>query len=613
MSVVAYSVVAMAQKFESGGSRGGSSASGLAARCSAAVPVVEVGSALAPVPLIDLGALAATAGERALATLISDNYAMPVDERLAARHVDSQLFTLLSRLDMDAADDSTLVEAAAAADRVEAAAHAIKLRAAAALSRRQAMRPAALAQREASQRDVAGDELAVRLRTTVRAGIDLVRRGKALEGVLCATGDALARGVIDAGRARVIVDGLEHVSAEVAATVESRVLERAPLRTVAQLRSDVVKALIAVDADQAAERARYRASQRRVSRPRAHPDGIASMRLEGPAADVLALDVALHAAAQAAKTSGDTRSIDQLRFDTLTGIGHQALATGHLHSNNTNTTTSTGCAGLALATQHGHRPTIMVTISLDQLLHPVPTDTGQHATEHEAGTTRGNSATGNTTGGNSAGVCNSCGAAANGAPISTSQTHADDGLWPPPLPGEHLQPGQVPTLDGYGPISPLAARALAAGGDWIRIVTDPLTGAILDVGHTRYRPTQAMIDHILARDRTCARPGCNHRASECQLDHTAEWNHHDPSRGGATAVTNLGPLCGRDHQVKTHGDFHLTQPEPGIFEWTTPTGHRYRREHDGTTTPLTHRPRYTEPEGEDNDGDSPPDYGPPPF
>ena len=559
--------------------------------------MVEVGALGSSVSLIDLGGLAQTAGERVLAELIEGAYAVPVSDRLATHSVDSHLFALLSRMDLDAADDSDLVEAAAAAERLEAAAHAIKLRAAAHLSRRQAMRPAALAHREATQQDVAGDELAVRLRTTVRAGTDLVRRGKALEGPLCATGDALAQGIIDAGRARVIVDGLEHVDCEVAATVEARVLGRAPDRTVAQLRADVAKALIAVDADQAAERARQRAGQRRVSRPRAHPDGMASMRLEGPAADVLALDIALHAAARAAKSAGDTRSIDQLRFDALAGIAHRALATGHLDSNDPRPTTSAETAGWALATQHGHRPTILITIGLDQLLPPT-TDT-----------------TNNTTGTNSAN-------GARGHGTETGQTAEDDGLWPPPLPGERLHPDQVPTLDGYGPIDPTLARALAAGGDWTRIVTAPLTGAVLDVGHTRYRPTQAMIDHLLARDRTCARPGCTHRASECQLDHTREWHHDDPSRGGPTAVTNLGPLCGRDHQVKTHGDFHLTQPEPGIFEWTTPTGHRYRREHDGTTTSLSHhtqKPRYGDPTSHPPGADPPDastdphDYGPPPF
>ncbi|WP_168211895.1 HNH endonuclease signature motif containing protein [Ruania zhangjianzhongii] len=616
----------MTQTFDHSGRRGRPSA----------LAVVEVCRPLAAISPGGLAGLADSVAERALVDLIGAHQVLPVDERLARRSVDSQLFALLSQLDTEVADEATLVEAAAAADRVEAAAHAVKLRAAAALSRRQAMRPAALAQREATQRDVAGDELAVRLRTTVRAGMDLVRRGKALEEALFATGDALARGVIDAARARVIVDGLEHVSAEVAATVESRVLGRAPERTVAQLRSDVAKALVAVDADEAAERARYRASQRRVSRPRALPDGIASMRLEGPAADVLALDVALQAAARAAKAAGDGRCVDQLRFDALAGIAHHGLATGCLGG--------TG-AGLPLGSQHGHRPTIAVTIPLDQLLPPAQTSGTNGATPD------GWTASGDTTGGGTTGGGTTGGGTAGGGGASRDQSGAppveDDGAWPPPLPGQHLHPGQVPSLEGYGPISPLAARALAAGGDWIRIVTDPLTGAVLDVGHTRYRPTQAMVEHILARDRTCARPGCSHRASECQLDHTQEWNHDNPDHGGTTAVSNLGPLCPRDHTVKTHGDFHLTQTEPGTFEWTTPTGHRYRREPDGTTTSLTHpthQPRYSTPtndndndnrrgndnrsgngndnrsgNGNGNDNDppststSPPDYGPPPF
>ena len=230
MSVVGATVVIMAQTFDDDRPReGNGSPRGTKLRCPAGL-VVDVSSHQASVPLIDLGGLAETAGERALAELIEGAYAMPIDDRLARHGVDPQLFTVLTRMDLDTAEAGDLVEAAAAAERVEAAAHAIKLRAAAHLSRRQAMRPAALAQREASQRDVAGDELAVRLRTTVRAGTDLVRRGKALEETLFATGDALAQGVIDAARARVIVDGLEHVSAEVAATVESRVLQRAPRR-----------------------------------------------------------------------------------------------------------------------------------------------------------------------------------------------------------------------------------------------------------------------------------------------------------------------------------------------------------------------------------------------
>lgn len=153
-----------------------------------------------------------------------------------------------------------------------------------------------------------------------------------------------------------VVDGLEHVAWEVAAAVEDLVLPQAPNRTPAQLRSDVAKAQIAVDATAAEERARQRATCRRVTRPRAEHDQTASMRIEGPAADVLALDLALDASARAANASGDQRTIDQLRFDSLAGIAHHALATGHLGDPAT---------GTRLATTNGQLPRIHVTIGLD--------------------------------------------------------------------------------------------------------------------------------------------------------------------------------------------------------------------------------------------------------
>ncbi len=129
-------------------------------------------------------------------------------------------------------------------------------------------------------------------------------------------------------------------------------------------------------------------------------------------------------------------------------------------------------------------------------------------------------------------------------------------------------------LVGYGPITAEAARELATGTDstWRRLVTDPLSGAVLDVGRTRYRPPAALAEHVRARDRRCSRPGCSAPATSCDLDHTVEFGRDD----GPTAHGNLGPLCRRDHQVKTDGGFALTQPEPGLFEWVTPLGRRYR-------------------------------------
>ncbi|MBO0881594.1 MAG: DUF222 domain-containing protein, partial [Mycobacterium sp.] len=54
-------------------------------------------------------------------------------------------------------------------------------------------------------------------------------------------------------------------------------------------------------------------------------------------------------------------------------------------------------------------------------------------------------------------------------------------------------------LVGFGPIPADVARRIAADASWQRILTDPASGAVLDVGRTRYRPPAALVDHIKAR------------------------------------------------------------------------------------------------------------------
>lgn len=134
--------------------------------------------------------------------------------------------------------------------------------------------------------------------------------------------------------------------------------------------------------------------------------------------------------------------------------------------------------------------------------------------------------------------------------------------------GVNDEPGE---LAGYGPISADVARKLAAEGTWRRIVTDPFSDAVLDVGRTRYRPPADLAAHVRERDRVCARPGCSSPATSCELDHTIEYCRSD----GTTAHTNLGPLCKRDHQIKTDGGFTVVQPVPGVFVWRTPAGQVY--------------------------------------
>ena len=134
----------------------------------------------------------------------------------------------------------------------------------------------------------------------------------------------------------------------------------------------------------------------------------------------------------------------------------------------------------------------------------------------------------------------------------------------PTLLGLSENPGQ---LSGYGAIPATVARELAADGKWRKFITDPTTGNLLDFGRESYLPPQALRDFLLARDRTCRFPGCRRSGIKGEIDHAIPWEE-----GGETSPKNLGLLCKRHHQLKTHGGWKLESFEDGSCEWTSPLG-----------------------------------------
>jgi hypothetical protein len=142
----------------------------------------------------------------------------------------------------------------------------------------------------------------------------------------------------------------------------------------------------------------------------------------------------------------------------------------------------------------------------------------------------------------------------------------------PTLLGLADHPGEIP---GYGIIPAGLARELAADGTWRRLVTDPQTGHLIDCGRRRYRPSQALTDYLLARERVSSFPGSTVPAARCDIDHT------QPYPLGGTDRDNLGPFDRRAHRVKTKGDWTATRSSNGITRWRSPTGHTYQnRPHD---------------------------------
>jgi hypothetical protein len=101
----------------------------------------------------------------------------------------------------------------------------------------------------------------------------------------------------------------------------------------------------------------------------------------------------------------------------------------------------------------------------------------------------------------------------------------------------------------------------------------------------------ALARHVQVRDRTCTGPGCERSARRSDLDHT-----RDHGRGGNTVEENVGPACKRHHPDKNRG-WTLSQPEPGLFVWTSPLGRTY------TTRGEPIRPDLPEPDPRQEEAD----------
>jgi hypothetical protein len=103
-------------------------------------------------------------------------------------------------------------------------------------------------------------------------------------------------------------------------------------------------------------------------------------------------------------------------------------------------------------------------------------------------------------------------------------------------------------LAGYGPIPASAARALAADEKWRRLICDPLTGALIDLGTTVYRPNAELERYRRSRDARCSFPSCHQPAHRCEVDHTNPYRPGQPATG--TDRCNLGCLCEYRHDLK---------------------------------------------------------------
>ena len=127
----------------------------------------------------------------------------------------------------------------------------------------------------------------------------------------------------------------------------------------------------------------------------------------------------------------------------------------------------------------------------------------------------------------------------------------------------------------------------------------PVLDLNTELASSGYVPSPVLRRQVQLRDTTCVFPWCSRPARACDLDHVVPYTSPgtaapDPDPDPAdedpepqTRSGNLATLCRSHHRLKTHNCWRLESPSNGVFLWTSPHGHTYRRDSTGTTR-LTH-------------------------
>ena len=154
-------------------------------------------------------------------------------------------------------------------------------------------------------------------------------------------------------------------------------------------------------------------------------------------------------------------------------------------------------------------------------------------------------------------------------------------------------------LDGMPVTADLGREIAGYAKAFRRMVTEPVTGHLLDYGRLVYLP-EPLRTYTLARDGGCRAPGCPNRAmSRLQMDHA------DPFPEGPSDSANGGGLCTTCHQLKTAGYVDILDSRAdGSCTWHTSWGQSVR------IPPRSYLPGLDEPPPPD-DVPQPPE--PPPF
>jgi hypothetical protein len=447
-----------------------------------------------------------------------------------------------------------------------------------------------------TREDLTEEELAAALHISDYEAHRLLQTALALTTRLPATMTALREGRLDLFRAHLVREAIqpladdhfsiarkaklspetaEEVASTVAGLVEDKVFPGAGEKNPAKLRRALTRAINQIDPDFARRTAETNVRGRTVTHRTNTSDNTGDLYAHLGAAEAQGIYNTLDAYARLTRRQGSERSLSELRADAFTHL----ILHGHLPD--------------------GSTPVNPTPINTDNatVIPDIDPNTGDIPPQPESTeSTRGTGATGEAGPATETCAC-TCGGTSDKPRHTTTanRTSRDPGTESGlrahvqvtvslnTLMGLDEEPAE---LHGHGPITAPTARDLAFehGSTWQRLVTDPLTGQLLDYGRTTYRPPIGLQDFVRARDLTCRTPTCTRPASKCHLDHVIAWP------AGSTSNTNLQAKCDHDHRLKHEGRWThqlSTNPDhpPGTIILISPTGHPY----------LSHPHAYDEP------------------
>src|SRR6478735_4715029 len=120
-----------------------------------------------------------------------------------------------------------------------------------------------------------------------------------------------------------------------------------------------------------------------------------------------------------------------------------------------------------------------------------------------------------------------------------------------------------------------------------KVTIKPVIDLTTELSTPAYEIPDRIREHVILRDTTCVFPWCTRPARRGDVDHIVAFHHDAPTDGrpqpGPTTTSNLASLCRSHHRLKTHTAWRYRMVAPGVFEWTSPHGYRYRRDRHGTS------------------------------